>query len=142
MSTNLSRRAFASGASLAAMAVPAGAACVLSGPFPTLAEVNASPDHELLVLEAQLNRILVERYIPRCKANNQEMLERQASAEQEYRDLEATGITLTERQRLVIWSDIFSARTRRNIECWPRSRMTSGMRSIPLLTTSATKSLT
>ena len=49
-------RAFASGASLAALAaVPAAA-----GPFPTLAEVNASPDHELLVLGAQLRRAHAE----------------------------------------------------------------------------------
>src|SRR4051794_29521147 len=56
-----SRRAFASGASLAALAVtPAAAQCVLSGPFPTLAQVNASPDHELLVLGAQLRRAYEE----------------------------------------------------------------------------------
>jgi hypothetical protein len=45
MHTNLSRRAFACGASLATLAA-----------FPTLAEVNASPDHELLVLGPQLRR--------------------------------------------------------------------------------------
>jgi hypothetical protein len=44
-----SRRAFASGASLAALATPVVA-------FPTLAAVNASPDHELIVLGAQLRR--------------------------------------------------------------------------------------
>jgi hypothetical protein len=49
MQTNLCRRAFASGASLAALATPVVA-------FPTLAAVNASPDHELLVLGAQLDR--------------------------------------------------------------------------------------
>jgi hypothetical protein len=50
-----SRRAIASGLSLAALAAtPAAAQCVLSGPFPT--PVNASPDHELLVLGAQLRR--------------------------------------------------------------------------------------
>ena len=54
------RRAFASGASLAALAAP----------FPTLAEVNASPDHELLVLGAQLERVLVERYIPEAKRSH------------------------------------------------------------------------
>lgn len=42
-----SRRAIASGISLAALATPAVA-------FPTLADINASPDHELLVLGAQL----------------------------------------------------------------------------------------
>jgi hypothetical protein len=42
-----SRRAFASGASLAALAAPVVA-------FPTLAAGNASPDHELIVLGAQL----------------------------------------------------------------------------------------
>jgi hypothetical protein len=46
------RRAFASGASLAALATPVVA-------FPTLAAVNASPDHELLVLGAQLRRATV-----------------------------------------------------------------------------------
>ena len=52
--TTLNRRAFASGASLAAIAaVPAAAQC---GLFPTLAEVSASPDHELLVRGAQLRR--------------------------------------------------------------------------------------
>jgi hypothetical protein len=45
-------RAFASGASLAALATPVVA-------FPTLAAVNASPDHELLVLGAQLRRATV-----------------------------------------------------------------------------------
>ena len=51
MST-LNRRAFAPGASLAAIAtVPAAAQCV---PFPTLAEVNAPSDHELLMLRPLL----------------------------------------------------------------------------------------
>lgn len=52
MHTNLSRRAFACGTSLAAIAAP----------FPTLAEVNASPDHELLVLGSQLERLLADRH--------------------------------------------------------------------------------
>jgi hypothetical protein len=59
MHTNLSRRAFACGASLAALSA-----------FPTLAEVNASPDHELLVLGAQLDRVLVERYTPEARASH------------------------------------------------------------------------
>jgi hypothetical protein len=47
-----SRRAFASGASLASLAALATPMVA----FPTLAAVNASSDHELLVLGAQLRR--------------------------------------------------------------------------------------
>jgi hypothetical protein len=111
---SLSRRAFASGASLAALAaVPAGAACVLSSPFPTLAEVNASPDHELLVLEAQLNRVLTERYVPVARRQRREMAETNKLVDREYADLEAAGIQLDDWQRLWIRHEVL-VRTERN----------------------------
>jgi hypothetical protein len=47
------------------------------GTFPTLVEVNASP--ELLVLGAQLERVLQERYIPVARDNSRQLREIRAA---------------------------------------------------------------
>jgi hypothetical protein len=89
MSTNLSRRAFASGASLAALAVVPTAA----GTFPTLAEVNASPDFDLLVLGIQLEKVLA-RYVPVARKGRRRLAEIDRAVDKEIEDLTASGFTV------------------------------------------------
>jgi hypothetical protein len=80
-------------------AVPAAALC---GPFPALAAVSASPDHELLVLGAQLERVLQERYIHIAKENDRRLREKRAAQDREIAELEAAGYEVTEDQALAI----------------------------------------
>jgi hypothetical protein len=89
--TTIDRRAFACGTSLVALSS-----------LPTMAEVNASPDHELLVLGAQLERVLQERYIHIAKDNDRRLREIRAAQDREIAELEAAGYEVTEDHALAI----------------------------------------
>jgi hypothetical protein len=97
------RTAIASGASLAAL-------CSM----PAMASINASPDFDLLVLGIQLERLLVERYIPRAKRNYQELQALNAAVEREYRDIEAAGIVLDDDHRSMIRCEVCDRRQDRD----------------------------